>query len=519
MAPCHRIPDMHKGNAKTLYRAVAAALSVGAAGAAAVMGARAIRAGSALPVGDCGVTTGMGEIGGEFALGAADHLSQLIQFRTVFSSARDQIELEQFTGFIEAVERLYPNVHATLFREFVNGHGLLFRWAGSRPDAAARPTVLLAHYDVVPVDTRDDWTHPGFSGHQEGGYVWGRGALDNKGTLVVIMEAVESLLAEGFSPEHDLYLFFGNNEETAGDSAEAAVALLASRGVTPWLVLDEGGAVAIDAFPGLKVPAAVIGVAEKGILNLELLTRGAGGHASTPPRMGATARLAQAIVALEESPFPAAMQDPVAEMMRRIGRNNGLAMRLVTENLWAFKSLLTQVFGVVGDETRALTRTTVAVTMLEGSKAANVLASSARANANIRIAVGETVESVVSRVREIIDDPAVELRVVSGHDPSPMSSFNNEQFQLLTRTVSVSYPGAVVTPYIQTGATDARHFTSISPAVYRFSPLLMDASDRGSLHAVNERVRISSLGAGVVFYRELLRGLGWLQGPRVVTAV
>lgn len=498
---------MHKGNAKTLNRAVAAALTVSAAGAAAVIGARAILAGPAMPAGDYGATLGASDIGTKFSQEAADHLSELIRFRTVFSTSRDQIELEQFTGFIEALERLYPKVHATLAREFVNGHGLLFRWAGSGLDAAARPTVLMAHYDVVPVDVRDDWTHPGFSGHQEDGYVWGRGALDDKGALVVIMEAIESLLEEGFIPEHDLYLSFGNNEETAGDSAEAAVALLASRGVKPWLVLDEGGAVALDAFPGLKVPAAVIGVAEKGILDLELLTRGAGGHASTPPRMGATARLASAIVALEDSPFPASMPDPVTEMMRRIGVHSGFAMRLVTENLWAFKPLLTQVFGVVGDETRALTRTTVAVTMLEGSKAANVLASSARANANIRIAVGETVDSVVSRVREIIDDPAVELRVVSGHDPSPISSFNNEQFQVLTRAVAMSYPDAVVTPYIQTGATDSRHFTSISPAVYRFSPLLMDASDRGSLHAVNERVRISSLGAGVVFYRELLQGL------------
>lgn len=502
---------------KPINRAVAAALTVGAAGTAAVMGARAFRAGPVAAAPGAGlagegsagvVSTGVAAgIGTHHAQPAADRLSELITFRTVFSSARDQIELEQFTGFIEALERLYPGVHAALSREFVNGHAMLFKWAGTGSNPAARPAVLMAHYDVVPVDTRDAWTHPGFSGHQKDGYVWGRGALDDKGALVVIMGAIESLLQEGFAPEHDLYLSFGNNEETAGDSAAAAVALLAKRGVKPWLVLDEGGAVALDAFPGLNAPAAVIGVAEKGILDLELLTRGAGGHASTPPRMGATARLAQAIVALEETPFPASMPGPVAEMMRRIGLNSGFALRLVTENMWAFKALLTQVFGLVGDETRALTRTTVAVTMLEGSKASNVLASTARANANIRIAVGESVDSVVERVRSIIDDASVELTVRSGHNPSPVSAFDNEQFALLTRAVAESYPDAVVTPYIQTGATDSRHFTKICPAVYRFSPLLMDAGDRASLHAVNERVRISSLGAGVVFYRELLQGL------------
>ncbi|MFQ4147369.1 M20/M25/M40 family metallo-hydrolase [Arthrobacter sp. LAPM80] len=498
---------MPKGSAKSINRAVAAVLTVGAAGAAAIMGARAYRAGTSMPVGDYGAGVSADRIGVEFAQRAADRLSELITFRTVFSSSRDQIELEQFTGFIEALERLYPATHLALTREFVNGQGLLFRWAGAGDDAAARSAVLMAHYDVVPVDTRDDWTYPGFSGHQEDGYVWGRGALDDKGAVVAIMEAIESLVNEGFRPHHDLYLSFGNNEETAGDSAPAAVETLAGRGVQPWLVLDEGGAVALEAFPGLKAPAAVIGVAEKGLLDLELLTRSAGGHASTPPRMGATARLAQAIVALEESPFSASMPEPIVEMIRRIGLHSGFSMRLVTENMWAFKSLLTQVFGAVGDETRALTRTTVAVTMLEGSKAQNVLASTARANANIRIAVGETVDSVVQQVRAIIDDPSVELTVHSGHNPSPVSSFENEQFALLTRAVAASYPDAVVTPYVQTGATDSRHFTSICSAVYRFSPLLMDAEDRGTLHAVNERVRISSLGAGVVFYRELLQGL------------
>ncbi|WP_449373331.1 M20/M25/M40 family metallo-hydrolase [Arthrobacter psychrolactophilus] len=503
---------MWKRSANSLSRAVTAAITVGAAGTAAIMGARAYKAaavGNTNGAAEAGkVSRPPSNIGGEFAQGAADRLSELITFRTVFSSSRDQIELEEFTGFIHALERLYPAVHATLTREYVNGQALLFTWAGTADDAAARPVVLMAHYDVVPVDTRDDWTYPGFSGQQDGEYVWGRGALDDKGALVVLMDAVESLVQEGFAPLHDVYLSFGNNEETAGDSAAAAATLLADRGVEPWLVLDEGGSVAVDAFPGLNVPAAVIGVAEKGILDLEILTRGAGGHASTPPRMGATARLAQAVVALEETPFPASMPVPIVEMMRRIGVNSGFGLRLVTENMWAFKALLTQAFGIMGDETRALTRTTVAVTMLEGSKAGNVLASTARAHVNIRIAVGESIESVVEHVRSIIDDPEVELNVISGRNPSPISSFENEQFALLTSAVAASYPDAVVTPYIQTGATDSRNFTSISSAVYRFSPLFMDGSDRGSLHAVNERVRISSLGTGVVFYRELLKSLG-----------
>ncbi|MCU6480946.1 M20/M25/M40 family metallo-hydrolase [Arthrobacter sp. A2-55] len=499
---------MEAGSSRTLNRAVAAALAVGAAGTAAVMGVRAHRAGSsAVPEGP---RPSQEAIGAEFAQPAADRLSELIRFRTVFSRSRDEIDLDEFTGLINALERLYPQVHAHLERELVNGHALLFTWPGTGNNAGtgAGPVVLMAHYDVVSVDERDNWTHPGFSGVQDGGYVWGRGALDDKGALVAILGAVESLLQDDFTPSHDIYLSFGNNEETAGDSAVAAAALLYDRGVAPWMVLDEGGAVAQDAFPGLKPPAAVVGVAEKGILDVELVTRSAGGHASTPPKMGATARLARAIVALESKPFPQAMPEPIVEMLRRIGAHSGLGLRLVTSNMWAFKAPMTKLFDKLGDETRAMTRTTVTITELEGSRGANVLASTARANANIRIAVGENVQGTLERLGRIINDPSVELRVRGGHEPSPVSASDNEQFSLITRSVAAAYPQAVVTPYVQTGATDSRNFTAICPAVYRFSPLWMDVDDRASLHAVNEKVRISSLGAGVVFYRELVKSLG-----------
>ncbi|WP_256127831.1 M20/M25/M40 family metallo-hydrolase [Arthrobacter sp. SDTb3-6] len=501
---------MGRVSAKSVNRAVAAALAAGAAGTAAVMGARAVRAGAEAQAAKTGERAGTAHpdaIGADFARAAADRLGELIRFRTVFSRRRDEIELDEFTGFIDALARLFPGVHAHLEREFVNGHALLFKWPGAGPGADAAPAVLMAHYDVVPVDARDAWTHPGFSGHQDGTHVWGRGALDDKGAVVLILSAVESLVQEGFTPARDVYLSLGNNEETAGDSAAAAASLLNGRGVRPWMVLDEGGAVAENAFPGLAPPAAVVGVAEKGVLDLELLTRSPGGHASTPPKMGATARLARAIMALEENPFPQSMPGPVVEMLRRTGANSGLGLRLVTSNMWAFKGLLTKLFDALGDETRAMTRTTVAITELEGSHGANVLAATARAHANIRIAVGETVEGTLERVRRTINDPAVELRFRSGHSPSPVSSFTNAQFALIARSVGVSYPEAVVTPYVQTGATDSRHFAAICPAVYRFSPLLMDDADRASLHGIDEKVRIASLGAGVVFYRELVKGL------------
>lgn len=448
---------------------------------------------------------------------AAAALAQLVRFRTVSSRDDAEVDRDEFEGFLAALPGLYPKVHAALEVERVNGAALLFRWAGrtaGRSGAGAAtsgpltgPAVLMAHYDVVAAGEEAAWAHPPFAGHSDGTHLWGRGTLDDKGQLVVILEAAESLLAEGFVPAQDVYFSFGNNEETAGDSAAAAAALLAGRGVRPGLVLDEGGAVAGGAFPGVSRPAAVVGVAEKGILDVELLTRDPGGHASTPPRMGATARLARAITRIERHPFPQHLPEVTADMLRRFGPHAPAPLRLAFANLPLLKGPLTWLFGRLGGETNAMTRTTVAITTLEGSAGANVLAATARANANIRVAVGESVAGTVRRLHRIIRDPKVELRVVEGNEPSPVSASTGPAWELLEECIGAVYPEAIVTPYIMMGGTDSRRFTGICDAVYRFAPFAMDRADRGSLHAVDEKISLESLGRGVRFYETLLRKL------------
>jgi carboxypeptidase PM20D1 len=438
---------------------------------------------------------------------AAAALAELVRFRTVSSRLDHEVDGAEFAGFIDALARLYPAVHTALDLERVNGSALLFRWPGTGPDPAARPSVLMAHYDVVPAGDPEAWTHPPFSGYIDGTHLWGRGTLDDKGQLVAVMEAAESLLEAGFAPARDLYFSFGNNEETAGDSAAAAAELLAGRGVTPWLVLDEGGAVAGGAFPGVTRPAAVVGVAEKGILDVELLTRDPGGHASTPPRMGATARLARAITRIERSPFPQSLPDVTAEMLRRFGPHVPTPLRAVFARLSLFRAPVTLLFGRMGNETNAMTRTTVAITTLEGSAGANVLAATARANANIRVAVGETVDGTVERLRRIIRDPKVELRVVEGTEPSPVSPYSGPQWELLEGCIAAVFPEAIVTPYIMMGGTDSRRFTGICAAVYRFAPFQMDPEARSSIHAVDEKILLETLERGVTFYETLIREL------------
>ncbi|RKR18611.1 M20/M25/M40 family metallo-hydrolase [Arthrobacter oryzae] len=446
---------------------------------------------------------------------AAASLAELVGYRTVSSRAAGAVETAEFEAFIAALPRLYPAVHAALELELVNGHALLYRWPGTAPaedraeDPAAqeRAAVLMAHYDVVPAGDPAEWTQPPFSGHNDGTFLWGRGTLDDKGQLVAILEAAESLLRAGYAPAHDLYLSFGNNEETAGDSAEAAADLLAGRGVKPWLVLDEGGAVAGGAFPGVSRPAAVVGVAEKGILDVELLTRDPGGHASTPPRMGSTARLARAITRIERNPFPQSLPDVTEEMLRRFGPHAPAPLRAAFANVALLRRPITWLFGRLGNETNAMTRTTVAITTLEGSSGANVLAATAKANANIRIAVGESVAGTMAQLRKIIRDPKVELRVVEGNDPSPVSPSSGPQWDLLTDCIGQVFPEAIITPYIMMGGTDSRRFTGICPAVYRFAPFCMDVAARGSIHAVDEKIALQTLGQGVRFYETLMRRL------------
>ena len=288
---------------------------------------------------------------------AASRLARLISCRTVSSPDPEGADAREFARFAELLAELYPRVHAELELERVNGGGLLYRWAagggqsgGEPASPPPDPVVLMAHYDVVPVEDEAAWEHPPFAGRIADGFIHGRGTLDDKGQLAAILEAVETLLAEQFVPSRDVYLSFGDNEETAGDTAAAIAETLAARGVTPWLVLDEGGAVAAQAFPFVNRPVAVVGVSEKGILDVELSVEDPGGHASTPSRLGATARLARAVVRLDNRPFPAALHPVTVEMLHRLAAGAPFLPRLLFARAGALRRPLARVFGALGGE-------------------------------------------------------------------------------------------------------------------------------------------------------------------------
>jgi carboxypeptidase PM20D1 len=434
-----------------------------------------------------------------------DRFRELLRIPTISRSDASQTDPEPFALFAAALERLYPLVHERLEREVVGGGALLYRWAGR---SGAEPLVLMAHQDVVPVVV-EEWRHPPFDavvvGAGEDAEIHARGAIDDKGALVAILEAVEGLLADAVAPPRDVYLVFGHDEETHGTGARAVAALLGERGVRPGLVLDEGGAVVERVLPGLAAPAAMVGVAERGIATFVLTAREAGGHASTPPRMPATARLARAVDRLRRRPFRPRLTAPVRAMLETAAGHVPQPLRAVFAAAGLLAPVLTRVLATLGPETNALVRTTAVVTELSGAPGRNVLATTARAWVNVRVLPGETLAGVRTHLRRAIADAHVEIDLEEGSEPSPVSPWRGAAWRRLAAAVGTTLGREIVTlPYIQLGASDSRWFTAISSHVYRFTPFRLTRAERDALHAHDERIRVQVWLRGIAFYRALI---------------
>jgi len=435
---------------------------------------------------------------------AVEKLRALVRIPTVSDRDPARVDTAAFDSFLAEHERLFPRLYASLELTRVGPHGLLFLWSGA---SDARPLVLMAHLDVVPVDESAPWQHPPFSAEVNDGAVWGRGTLDDKGCVVAISEAVERLLEQGVTPAQDVWLSFGCDEEVSGTSAVEAVEELTRREVRPWFVLDEGGAVAGGAFPGIGRPVGAIGVSEKGTTTLVLQVEGRGGHASTPSRNGPTARLARAILRVDRHPMPSAVSDTTVELFRRLAPHAPLAMRPLMRNADRLRPALAKALVAAGPESAAMTRTTFATTTLSGSPAHNVIASTARAGINVRVMVGDSVAGVVAHLRRVIGDKSVRIEVVEEGEASPVSPVDDDAFRLLESTVAELFPDAVPAPYVMMAATDSRHFTRICERVYRFAPFRMSKAQREAIHSYDEHLGVDDFLAGIDWYRRLIERL------------
>ena len=432
---------------------------------------------------------------------AVSALQQLVRCKTVSNVDPALEDDAEFEKLINLLPELYPHiVKACTFTRFPD-RGLLFHWQGKAHD---KPSVMMAHYDVVPVQ-EDMWEKPPFAAILEDGVLWGRGTLDTKVTLNGALSAANYLVQQGFVPEQDIYFAFSGGEEVNGKGAENIVNYFAQQGIVPALVVDEGGAVVENVFPGVNVPCGMIGIAEKGMINVRYTVRSGGGHASAPLPKSPVTDLAKACRKVVDNPFPMHLTPPVAALFDTLGRQSSFVYKLIFANLWCFKPILNLICISSGGEMNALVRTTTAFTMMEGSSARNVIPAKASIVSNMRLNPEDTVESAVEYLRKTVNDPSVEIEVLEGNDPSRISQVDCDSYRKVAAAVSATWDGCITSPYLMVQCSDSRHYGAISDKVYRFSAMDLTKEERGTIHGNNERIRVETLCRAVEFYIRLLR--------------
>ncbi len=428
-------------------------------------------------------------------------MQTLVRFKTISDLDPSKEDEGEFAALIAALPSLYPNVYEKATLTTFDGRGLLYHIKG-REDGA--PTVLMAHYDVVSVQ-ESDWERPPFSGDIVDGVLWGRGTLDTKITFHSALFATDTLLKEGFVPKNDLYLAFSGGEEVNGPGARNIVAYFEKKGIKPALVLDEGGAVVENFFPGVKRSCAMIGIAEKGMMNVRYTVSSGGGHASAPKPGSPLVRLSKACLRLEKHPFPLHPNAAAMQMFDTVARESTFLYRMIFSNRWLFKGALDLICRLSGGELNALLRTTVAFTQSEGSAGANVLPPKASLVSNMRLNPLDNVDDALAYLKKTVGDDKVDITLMMGENPSNISRTDVEGYDRLATAVGETWQGAMISPYLMVQCSDSRHWSKISDRVYRFSAMKLSGAERASIHGNNERIPVETIHKAAEFYIRLIK--------------
>ena len=432
---------------------------------------------------------------------AVDALAQLVRCKTVSYNDHSLEDDGEFEKLISLLPTLYPRVFEVCSMDRLPDRGLLVRWPGKE---AGDPAVLMAHYDVVPVN-EDNWEKPPFAGIIEDGILWGRGTLDTKVTFNGIFSAANYLIGQGFQPEKDIYFAFSGGEEVNGKGAPNIVQYFLDHQIQPAIVVDEGGAVVENVFPGVKLPCGLIGIAEKGMMNAQYRAVSAGGHASAPKPHTPVGVLSAACKRVEDHPFKAHIEGPAAQMFDTLGRHSTLLYRIIFANMWCFGWVIDLLGRTSGGEMNALVRTTVAFTQMEGSSARNVIPPEAKMVSNMRLNPADSVASALEYLKKTVNNPNVEITALESFEPSPVSETDCPAWNKVASAVAETWRGCIVSPYLMVQCSDSRHYGRLSNHVYRFSAMDLTAEERGTIHGNNERIRLETVCKAVEFYIRLMK--------------
>ena len=432
---------------------------------------------------------------------AITNLQKLVKCKTISYFNHGFEDDKEFNKLVRMLPKLYPNVCKKLKLTKFDGRALLFHWKGEQE---GDPAVFMAHYDVVPVE-EENWTRPAFEGLIENNIMWGRGTLDTKVTFNGVLSAGEHLLSKGFIPKHDVYFAFSGGEEVNGPGAANIVKYFQEKNITPSFVLDEGGAVVSDVFPGLKQPCGLVGIAEKGYINMTLSVKSNGGHASAPKPHTPVGVLAKACNDIENNPFPICFSDPVLKMFNELGRRSTFLYRMIFANIWAFGWVLDLICKKSGGQLNALLRTTCAFTQAQGSNAANVIPPSASMTANMRLSPADTIDSAIDYIKKVINNPDIEITLSDATEPSRISVTDCDGFKWIMNAIEDTWKGCVTAPYLMVQCSDSKNYGVISDRVYRFSATDLTNEEMNSIHGNDEHIRLETIKRSVEFFIRVMR--------------
>ncbi len=431
-----------------------------------------------------------------------ESLSQKIKIPTISYQDSKRINKRAFNDFKAHLKERYPliNEQATYLEI---GSGVLYHIKGEKQD---EPTVLMAHFDVVPVE--GNWTFEPFSGEIDDSFIYGRGTLDTKSSLNAVMEGVEYSLSNGKIFKNDLYISFSGDEEINGQTQHLMVEHFKKEGVKPYMVLDEGGAIVSNMFPGVDKKAAVIGIAEKGFLNVKLTAFSKGGHASTPPKDTALTVLSKAVIKLNRAKtFKLKLSAPVKVLFDTLApHSKSFPIKMIFANLWIFTPIVKLIAKLSGGELLSMFKTTQAFTTLSASDALNVLPNEASVGINYRLRPGEDSSVVLKKIRKVIKNDDIKIEVINVSEATTTSKID-DAYAIVRQSIKKTWPEVVVTPYLMVATSDSRHYHEICERVYKFSPMVVSKADLALIHGEDEKISCENVINGTNFYINLIEKL------------